>query len=283
MRIELCNVTHQYAASGGPPALTDVSLELHAGEAVLVLGHAGAGKSTLLHLVAGLLKPSAGHVVFGNGVRTGLALQQPERQLFCGSVFDEVAFGLRQPNRSRRTAPDSGPRDVSVRQQVESALLAVGLDPETYAPRHPWQLSGGEKRRLAIACCLAMKPSFLLLDEALAGLDGPGRRSLLQVLGGLRSNGTGVVVTGHNVEPLLLLADRVLLLREGRLVADGRPDNVLGDFSLLSSCGVEPPGTAAVAMGLRERGWPALEWSTPDTMADSILGYLNRPIAGPER
>lgn len=276
MQVRLCNVSYRYAAAGDILALEDVSLGLRTGEAVLVLGHAGAGKSTLLHLVAGLLKPSAGQVAFDEGVSTGLALQRPERQLFCGSVFDEVAFGLRQAGRSRKTALGRHPREDILRQQVELSLLAVGLDPQVYAHRHPQQLSGGEKRRLAIACCLAMKPDFLLLDEPLAGLDGPGRRSLLQVLGTLRSNGTGVVVTSHAVEPLLPIADRVLLLREGHVAGDGSPADVLADLASLSACGVEPLGIAAVAKRLQERGWPALEWSTPDRLADSILAHLNR-------
>ncbi|HEX2988633.1 MAG TPA: ABC transporter ATP-binding protein, partial [Chloroflexota bacterium] len=267
MQLELRNVSYRYAATDDRLALEDASLRLHTGEAVLVLGHSGAGKSTLLHLMAGLLKPSSGKVVFGDGVRNGvctsLALQQPERQLFCGSVFDEVAFGLRQTYRSKRMALGRRSQADFERQQVESVLLAVGLDPQAYASRHPQQLSAGEKRRLAIACCLAMKPCFLLLDEPLAGLDAPGRRALLRTLGSLRSNGTGVVVTSHSVEPLLPIVDRILLFREGRVVGDGSPSNILGDLSLLSACGVEPLGIASVAKRLQERGWPALEWSTP--------------------
>lgn len=234
-----------------------------------------------MHLMAGLLKPSSGQIVFDGGARDGvltsLALQQPERQLFCGSVFDEVAFGSRQTNRSRRMPLGRRPRQDSIRQEVESALLAVGLDPQAYAPRHPQQLSAGEKRRLAIACCLVMKPCFLLLDEPLAGLDAPGRRALLQMLGSLRSNGAGVVVTSHSIEPLLPIVDRILLFREGRMVGDGNPCDILADLSLLSACGVEPPGIASVARCLQERGWPALEWSTPDRLADSILGHLSHP------
>ncbi|HEX2988629.1 MAG TPA: ABC transporter ATP-binding protein [Chloroflexota bacterium] len=281
MQLELRNVSYRYAATDDRLALEDVSLRFHTGEAVLVLGHSGAGKSTLLHLMAGLLKPSSGQVVFDDGVRNGvctsLALQQPERQLFCGSVFDEVAFGLRQTYRSKRMALERRSREDFVRQQVESALLAVGLDPQAYVSRHPQQLSDGEKRRLAIACCLATKPRFLLLDEPLAGLDAPGRRALLRTLGSLRSNGTGVVVTSHSVEPLLPIVDRILLFREGRVVGDGSPSNILGDLSLLSACGVEPPGIASVARRLQERGWPALEWSTPDRLADSILSCLRHP------
>ena len=167
-----------------------------------------------------------------------------------------------------------------MRQQVESTLSAVGLDPQTYAPRHPQQLSAGEKRRLAIACCLAMKPCFLLLDEPLAGLDALGRRALLRILGGLRSNGTGVVMTSHSVEPLLPIVDRFLLFQEGRMVGDGSLSDTLGDLSLLSACGVEPPGITSVAKRLQERGWPTLEWSTPDRLADSILrAYPNNPAA----
>jgi energy-coupling factor transport system ATP-binding protein len=257
MLVELQNVSYRYAATDDRPALEDVSLRLHAGEAVLVLGHSGAGKSTLLHLISGLLKPSSGRVVFDDGVRDG--------------VLTSLAHRSRGMSLGRR------PRQDSIRQQVESALLAVGLDPQAYASRHPQQLSSGEKRRLAIACCLAMKPCFLLLDEPLAGLDASGRRALLQILGSLRSNGTGVVVTSHSVEPLLPIVDRILLFREGRTVGDGSPGDILGDLSLLSACGVEPPGITTVARRLQERGWPALEWSTPDRLADSILGCLNRP------
>lgn len=281
MQLELRNVSYRYAETGDRLALEDVTLHLRTGEAVLVLGRSGAGKSTLLQLMAGLLKPWSGQVLFDGGagdrVGTSLALQQPERQLFCGSVFDEVAFGLRQAGRPRRVGLRRRPLDESVRQQVEWALLAVGLDPQPFASRHPQQLSGGEKRRLAIACCLAMKPHFLLLDEPLAGLDAPGRRALLRTLDGLRSQGTGVVMTSHSVEPLLPIVDRVLLLREGRLAGDGSPSHTLGDLPLLSACGVEPPGLVSVARRLQERGWPSLEWSTPDRLADSILGCLSHP------
>lgn len=266
LRLDLLNVSYQYPDAEGP-ALAEVSLSLRAGECLLLLGHNGAGKTTLLHLLAGLLHPSTGRVRLEpepprDARAVGLVLQHAERQLFCASVFDEVAFGLRHAGALRGRA---------LAERVAAALAAVGLDPGHFAECHPLRLSGGEQRRLAIACCLALEPAFVALDEPLVGLDGAGRRAVVQAIERLRASGRGVLVATHAVEPLAGVADRVLVLRAGRLVANGPRDEVLGDPAVLRQAGLEPYPLAEGAQRLRARGWPLADWLSADAFAASLL------------
>ena len=221
----------------GTPALRGVDLRIAPGEAVALVGANGAGKSTLLQQFIGLLLPSAGQVWVGDLAvtkatlatvrrRVGYVFQDADDQLFMPTVQEDVAFGphnLKLP-------------EAEVRQRVEAALGQVGA--LHLAQRPPWRLSGGEKRAVAIAGVLAMQPEVLLLDEPSAGLDPAARRRLIGLLGSCPQ--TRVVAT-HDLDLVLDACSRVLVLHQGRLAADGRPDEVFADAALLSKCQLETP------------------------------------------
>jgi energy-coupling factor transporter ATP-binding protein EcfA2 len=253
-----------------------VSLRVGEGECVLLLGAIGSGKSTLLHLAAGLLRPGSGTVHVPEG-SPGLVLQQPERQLVCATVFDEVAFGLRHgPSTARPSAAD-------LARRARQALALVGLGSEIEA-RHPLRLSGGEQRRVAIACILALEPRLLLLDEPLAGLDTPGRRALIEVLRRLRAEGRSVLVASHTLAPFVEVADRVVALRDGCLVLDAPLLDTLRDPTLFDAAGLEPWPLATAARLLADRGWPTpLDPASPDRLADALLAPAARAGAGTGR
>lgn len=229
-------LSHVY--SPGTPlekkALSGVSLQIMPGECWGILGETGSGKTTLVQHFNGLLKPSAGKVyVEGKDLSSGevslpeirrrvaLAFQFPEHQLFEETVSADISFVLRQ-------------KSVSSSQEIESlvksACRMVGLDYEAFACRSPFELSGGEMRRVALAGILAQDPPVLILDEPTAGLDGKGREEILREIGEIRRSGRTVIMISHSVEDLAELADRLLVLEEGRILAVGAPADV---FSFL--------------------------------------------------
>jgi len=226
-----------YRYPGGRAALEDVALHVHAGERLGLVGPNGAGKSTLLRLLAGAVAPSSGDVVLEGEVVTaarlealhrtvGLVFQQADDMLFTTRVRDDVAFGPRQ----------LGLEEDEVARRTGEALAAVGA--EGLAERVPHHLSAGEKRASAIAAVLAMRPEVLLLDEPTSDLDPRGRRTLLHLLAGL---GKTLFVASHDLEFVLALCTRVLVLDGGRLVSDGEPRAVLGDEALMLAHGLERP------------------------------------------
>ena len=253
------------AAGGGAaaPALDGVDLHLSPGECVGLLGATGSGKSTLALNAAALLRPYRGTVSV-DGLRpwnvsrwrragqlralrraVGLVFQRPEAQFFEETVEEEVAFGpinYGMPERSARGA-------------ARSALGLMGLDP-AMGSRSPFELSGGEMRRVAIAGVLAFSPDYVLLDEPTAGLDADGRRVLLDLVAGLRGTGRGVLLITHRMEEAGALADRLLVLSRGRMVATGTPRAVFGFGPELAEWGLEPPAGAALLAALAARGVP---------------------------
>ncbi len=204
------------------PALRDVSFELRAGGSLALLGASGSGKSTLLQVIKGLDAPEAGAVVLdGAGAgedayaglqrQVGLVFQTPELQLFAASAREDVAFGPRR----------LGWSEDEVAAAVDEALELVALPPDRFGERHPYALSGGEQRRLALAGVLAMRPRLLLLDEPFVSLDPATRRELAAILSRLRSAGVTLVLATHDVDLAWALCDELLLLDEGRPVAAG--------------------------------------------------------------
>ena len=277
-------LTHIYGR-GTPlatPALTDVSLTIDAGEVVGVIGASGSGKSTLVQHFNGLLRPTSGRVLLDgvdvNGRRTdrrrirqqvGLLFQYPEQQLFEENVFADVAFGPR----------NLGLSEEEVRARVQQALDQVGLPPAGFASRSPFDLSGGEMRRAAIAGILAMEPRMLILDEPTAGLDPQGRREILAHVGRLHSaRGLTIVLITHSMDSVAQLCERLIVLDGGRLVADGPTRAVFADPASLAAVGLGVPQMTLLARRLRERGVPVRpDVLTVEEARAAILEALAHP------
>lgn len=233
--VQASGLRHVY--DDGTVALDGVSFVITHGEAVGVIGANGAGKSTLLMHLNGHLRPTAGEVRIGHSpvlpstlqeVRrsVGLVMQDPDDQLFMPTVFDDVAFGPR----------NQGLPEAEVALRVRQALDEVGLWAVQHRP--PYRLSGGEKKRVAIAGVLAMAPDVLVMDEPTAGLDPQARRQLMRLLQGFAHTR---IFTSHDLDMVLALCTRTLVLHQGRVAADGPSAQILADAELLSRCGLEPP------------------------------------------
>lgn len=259
--LELDEVSYAYQA--GTPfaktALRGAGLRVAAGELLALVGPPRSGKSTLAQLCNGLLTPSSGSVTVDgrpahdeqgrrNARRAvGLVLQYPEAQLFAETVAEDVAFGPR----------NFGLSDVD--GAVDGALRAVGLEPARYRDREPGMLSGGQRRRAAIAGVLACLPAYLIVDEPTAGLDPDGRAALLQLFAGLARAGTGVLLASASVSGLAAHVDRVAVLEAGTVTAQGKPAEILADTELVARTGIGRPST----------------WETMETLARN--GFAVRP------
>lgn len=237
-------------------ALTDVALEVESGEFIGIIGPTGSGKSTLVQHMNGLLLPTRGRVlvegketgkaVSGHSLRqaVGLVFQFPENQLFAETVFDDVAFGPR----------NTGVVESDLPARVRWALDQVGLGFEAVAERSPFSLSGGEMRRVAIAGVLAMKPKVLVLDEPTSNLDRRGRSELLEHLQALHRQGMTVIAVTHDMNEVAPLADRLVVLNEGRVIADGPPAEVFANARMLEEIGMEIPEITRILLAARAAG-----------------------------
>lgn len=239
-------------------ALDDVSLSLGKGEIVGLAGHTGSGKSTMIQLLNGLLKPTRGTVTFegkdihakgysGNYLRSrvGMVFQYPEYQMICDTVWEDVAFG---PKRQ-------GLSEAECQTRIQEALAFVGL-PEKYYEANPLQLSGGQKRRVAIAGVLAMQPEYIILDEPAAGLDAEGKREIFDRIRRMsREQGIGVLLISHSMEDLAEYADRMIVLDDGKKILDGSPVQVFAEREMLETCGLDVPEAVKFADRLRAEGY----------------------------
>lgn len=260
MPIEVKNLSHIYA-EGSPfqsAAVTDVSFTLGEGELVGLIGHTGSGKSTLVQHLNGLVKPTSGTVLVDGmdlsdkatdlrAVRkkVGLVFQYPEYQLFEETVVRDIAFGPRNLGLSEEEALERARR----------AAQAVNL-PESVLERSPFDLSGGQKRRVAIAGVLAMEPKTLILDEPAAGLDPAGRREMLALLKALHGRGMTLMMVSHSMTDVSRLCQRVLVMNRGRLAMDGTPQQVFAQADALKAIGLGLPRGAELALQLRAAGFP---------------------------
>ena len=240
-------------------ALSDVSFAVKSGEFLGIAGHTGSGKSTLVQHMNGILKPTHGCVmVRGLGMAdkrseaelrgtVGVVFQYPEHQLFAETVYKDVAFGPR----------NLGLSDDEVDERVHRALERVGLDFDAVSQKSPFELSGGQQRRVAFAGILAMEPSVLVLDEPAAGLDPAGRHSFLQLIARLhKQEGLTVVMVSHNMDDLAAMCDRVLVMNEGCLQSVGAPSQVFLNVEGLRSIGLGTTSAQSMAVKLAEGGMP---------------------------
>ena len=275
--IRVDNLTHTYGV--GTPfqrsAVEGLSLDIRRGEFLGIIGHTGSGKSTLIQHLNGLLKPSSG-AIFLDGAdiwaepkkirqvrfRVGLVLQYPEYQLFEDTVRRDVAFGPK----------NMGLKADEVERRVLAAIEAVGLD-ESVLDKSPFALSGGQKRRVAIAGVMAMEPEVLILDEPTAGLDPRGRESILQLLRDYHEKrGSTVVLVSHSMEEIARNAQRIIVLSGGGVYMEGTPAEVFARAEELEAVGLDVPQSTKIAAALRRRGM-AVDGSifTVDALERAIL------------
>ena len=261
MPIKIQNLTHTYMP-GSPfqaTAITDITLDIADGEFVGVIGHTGSGKSTLMQHLNALLTPTSGSVEIDGVVlhekgtdrrairrKVGLVFQYPEHQLFEETVAKDVAFGPKNLG----IAPEE------IDQRVREALARVGIDYDTLGERSPFELSGGQMRRVAIAGVLAMRPSVLILDEPTAGLDPEGRDSVLNMVRDLHAQGgVTVLMVTHAMDDIARLATRIVVMEGGRVVMDGTPREIFAQPEKLRSIGLGVPQAAELAHALKGQGF----------------------------
>lgn len=256
MRIILEHVdyTYQPGSISEAAALRDISLQIAPGEMLAVIGHGGSGKSTLALLLAGLYQPTSGKLTICEDHRhdpalfrqVGMVFQYPEQQMFGESVFEEVAFGARNMGTPNDYLPN----------KVRQALDLVGLDADVFWHRSPFMLSGGQKRRVCLASVLVVNPRIVILDEPTAGLDAGGRRWLADLMRRLHEKGKTVIWVTHDMTEAAELAERIIVLDQGRVVLDGSPADVFAEQEILERAHLRIPTAAALVRGLRQRGIP---------------------------
>ena len=251
---------------GGPyetKALDDVSLTIHDGEFVGLIGHTGSGKSTLVQHLNGLILPTSGQItVDGMDLadkntdkrairrRVGLVFQYPENQLFEETVAKDIAFGPK----------NLGLDEAEIDRRVRTAMRRVALDYDKLFQRSVFELSGGQMRRVAIAGVLAMEPQTLVLDEPCAGLDPKGREEILGLISDLhRESGATIVMVSHSMDDVAALAERVIVMNHGKVAMDGAPREVFSRGEELRAIGLDVPQAVELAQKLREKGFDVPE------------------------
>ena len=272
MSINLTNVFYTYM-TGTPferQALNDVSVSIEKGEILAIIGHTGSGKSTLVQHLNGLLKPSSGKVtiddidVSGRGgeakkarQQVGMVFQYPEHQIFAETVYEDIAFGPRNRGFSAE----------EVDKQVHEAMAFVGLDFDTFAKRSPFQLSGGQMRRVAIAGVVAMNPDYLVLDEPSAGLDPRSRNAVFkEILALHKERGIAIVLVTHSMEEAAKYANRMLVINKGKILFDGKPAEIFSQHKdELVAVGMDEPQVYKLSALLRSKGLDIAEGVTDST------------------
>lgn len=277
MAIELKDISYVYG-SGSPQeihALNHVNLQIPDGQFIGLIGHTGSGKSTLIQHLNGLVKATDGDILYnGQSIyaagfsmkdlrsKVGLVFQYPEHQLFETDVFTDVCFGPKNLGLDAET----------VRSRAREALDLVGLD-RSYDEVSPFELSGGQKRRVAIAGVLAMKPEVLILDEPTAGLDPRGRDEILDQVAKLhREQGMTVVLVSHSMDDVARYVDRIIVMNHGRVAFDGVPKEVFRQYRELEKIGLAAPQVTYIIHALKERGFPIAEDIT--TVAEACRAIL---------
>ena len=281
MPIELKNVDYVY--DSGEPfeyfALRNINVRIDEGSFVGIVGRTGSGKSTLVEHLNGLLFSSHGEVLVDgqalsrdrkvlSGVRrkVGIVFQYPEDQFFAETIFEEVAFGCRNYGFSKEQVDAS----------VQKAMTIVGLDPGHFLPLSPFQLSGGEQRRVAIASVIAMGQKYIVLDEPTAGLDSGSKLTVLGELEALRqSSNVTVILVSHNMDEVAEFCERVIVLDEGSVAFQGSTDEFFRNAELVMRTGLELPQSYRLARALKDSGCTLpLDESSSGRFLDSLRGWL---------
>ena len=282
MSVELKDVTYTYSPGTAYEmhALEHVSMEIQDGQFVGVIGHTGSGKSTLVQHFNGLIRPTSGHVYYngediwqeGYNLRelrshVGLVFQYPEHQLFETDVLTDVCFGPK----------NQGLSPEECKERAKEALQHVGLD-ESYYEKSPFELSGGQKRRVAIAGVLAMNPSFLILDEPTAGLDPKGRDEILDQLALLHeTRGISIMLVSHSMEDIARYVERIIVMNKGHVAFDDTPKEVFSHYKELEEMGLAAPQMTYIMRALKERGMDVdVTATTVEEARDSILKALKK-------
>lgn len=282
MSIQLENVNYIYGVGSGQEkwALKNINLTVHDNEFIGIVGHTGSGKSTLTQLMNGLEKPSSGKILYnGEDIqaenfsrkelrqKVGLVFQYPEHQLFEVSVIKDVEFGPR----------NLGLKNLEIEKRSFDAIKQVGLS-EDLLDVAPFALSGGQKRRVAIAGVLAMHPEVLILDEPTAGLDPAGRTEILELLHKLhKEKNITIILVSHSMDDVARYAGRLLVMNHGELVLDGTPKKVFRHREELRKIGLDIPQSANVLWELKERGIDVdTDGIIPEQAAKNIAEYLRR-------
>ena len=287
MPITLEHLSHTYQA-GSPfqaTAIKDISLEILDGELLALIGHTGSGKSTLAQHLNGLLQPTQGRVLLdGKDInaketdkravrfQVGLVFQYPEQQLFEESVKKDIAFGPR----------NMGLSEQEIDSRVREAMERIGLPYDEIAEKSPFELSGGQMRRVALAGVLAMKPRILVLDEPTAGLDPRARDFLLKDVETLHRGGTTVVMISHSMDDVARLATRIAVLEKGGLDMVGSPQEVFSQVEHLTKMGLDVPQASKLRYMLMQDGLELPDCYLLDDLASSLSAYLKggAPLVG---
>lgn len=279
--IEINNLSHVY--SPGLPfekkAVDDISLKIEENEFIGLIGHTGSGKSTFIQHLNGLLKPSSGEIII-DGTRVdksgsnltdlrkkvGLVFQYPEYQLFEETIERDIAFGPRNLDIS----------EEEVHERVKASMESVGLDYETYKDKSPFELSGGLKRRVAIAGVLAMEPKVLILDEPTAGLDPRGRDEILSEIKSIHENRKiTVILVSHSMEDVAKIAERIIVFYKGKVFLDGEPREIFRNEDKLLGVGLGIPQITSLMRTLKKRGLDINEDAiTVEEAKESLKKYL---------
>lgn len=284
--LEVKNISYSY--SKGTPfekkAITDVSFSVEKGEFIGIIGHTGSGKSTMMQMLDGLLKPDSGSVFLeGKDInsdkkitrearfKVGLCFQYPEYQLFEETVAKDIAFGPR----------NMGLSENEIKQRVAKAASFVNLD-NSLLDRSPFDLSGGQKRRAAIAGVMAMLPEILILDEPAAGLDPVGRKEILSMISEYRrSTGATVMMVTHSMETAALVSDRIFVLHHGSLAFTGTPKEVFSHADELISMGLDVPVSTKIVAELRKNGIDIpSDVYTVERCAEVLSEYVRKKRSG---
>ncbi|AAO37032.1 energy-coupling factor transporter ATP-binding protein EcfA [Clostridium tetani] len=261
MSIKIENLTHVYMQETPfeKKAIDDVNLEIKNGEFIALIGHTGSGKSTLIQHINGLLKPHSGRIIIDDiditkkevkmseiRKKVGLVFQYPEYQLFEETIEKDIAFGPKNLNLS----------EEEINKRIKRAMNIVGLDYEKYRDKSPFELSGGQKRRVAIAGVVAMEPEVLILDEPTAGLDPKGRDEILGEIKDLHKEyNMTIILVSHSMEDVAKLATRVLVMHKGKCILDGEPSQVFNEVDTLESVGLAAPQVTYLMRSLKEKGF----------------------------